>query len=1319
MTPAADWTLSGDLFVGPGSSFNCGSGLAHTISGDLSDDGLFNGGTSGVVMTGAADPVNGASIAGIGSTTFDHLTVAGVVTADSDFGVAGNFINDGTFDGSGSTVTFIGSGPSILGGATTPTPFDFLIIAKNSAVATLAVDLTGLTALTVSSGTLDISTFVITQNALGGALNVAAGALVRIGGAATLPVFDAYSLDPASTVEYYGTASQSIAPVNYGNLLSSSTGARLLPSGTTVGIAGTFVPGANAYTIANSTINYNGGAIQTITAFNYFNLVSSSSGARILGTNGIIGVAGSFTPGASAYTIADSTVNFNGGTQTVPVFTYNNLGIGGSGTKTLAGNITINGSLSLASATLNDAGFTATVKGDADNEATHTGTGKILLASGAVEHALSGGGVYGRLELDDPQGALLDATNLTVNGMLIFTHGNITTTTNKVIIGQAGSVARASGHVVGYLQKFVPTGSAVTNMFEIGGTNNYAPVTVIFTNVTTLGRLVASTTDGDHPDIANSGVSNTRGVNRYWIMTNSATVFGNYSALFNFDAGDVDGAANPANFIVAKKDAGGWTQPAITSRTATNIVARGMTNFSDFVVGESSVPPPTITTQPQSQTVNLGAAAQFNVAATGVGTLTYQWLFNGNPVAGATATNLVIANAQTNDAGTYSVVVDNGSQTTSSGALLTVNQPPTLANISDQSLNELETLTVATSATDPEAGSLTYQLTQFPAGASIDSSGVVSWTPTEAQGPSTNAFTVQVADNGTPPLTDSKSFTVVVNEVNTRPVLTVPATQTIAELTTLSVNATATDSDVPANTLSFALVSGPPGLTVSSGGGITWTPGEAQGPSTNPVTVRVFDNGSPSLGATNTFQVIVTEVNSAPVLTLPADQTIAAQTTLSVNATAVDSDVPANTLTFALVSGPAGLTVSSGGAITWTPTATQGPSTNVVTVRVSDDGSPSLSATNSFRVIVTAANTAPVLTVPSNKTIREILDTLVVTNTATDADVPANTLTFALVSAPVGVNLNPNTGVLSWTPTEAQGPSTNVITVKVSDNGSPSLSATNSFQVIVTEVNSVPALVVPANQTIDELSTLVVTNRAGDPDVPANTFTFSLVSAPTGVSLDANTGVLTWTPTEAQGPSTNPITVRVTDNGTPALSSSRSFTVVVKEVNAAPVLAAIPDRTNYLGTTVTFSATATDPDIPANTLTFTLGTNSPAGAVINPNTGAFQWTIPGPNSSTNSITVVVTDNGSPTLSSSQTFTVVGRIATVPLVLDSQMTNGNFVINFAGIPGEAYRVQATPSLSPPIQWSTLSTNVASTNGLFQFVDTQAKNFPMRFYRAINP
>src|SRR5206468_1921014 len=155
-------------------------------------------------------------------------------------------------------------------------------------------------------------------------------------------------------------------------------------------------------------------------------------------------------------------------------------------------------------------------------------------------------------------------------------------------------------------------------------------------------------------------------------------------------------------------------------------------------------------------------------------------------------------------------------------------------------------------------------------------------------------------------LTDSKSFTVLVNEVNTPPLLTVPGTQTIAEQTLLSVNATATDGDVPANTLTFALVSGPSGLAVSSSGAIAWTPSDAQGPSTTSSTVRLSTTRFRCLTASNSFTVLVTEVNTPPLLTVPGTQTIAEQTLLSVNATATDGDVPANTLTFALVSGPSG-----------------------------------------------------------------------------------------------------------------------------------------------------------------------------------------------------------------------------------------------------------------------------------------------------------------------------------------------------------------------------------------------------------------------------
>src|SRR5205085_738798 len=188
------------------------------------------------------------------------------------------------------------------------------------------------------------------------------------------------------------------------------------------------------------------------------------------------------------------------------------------------------------------------------------------------------------------------------------------------------------------------------------------------------------------------------------------------------------------------------------------------------------------------------------------------------------------------------------------------------------------------------------------------------------------------------------------------------------------------------------------------------------------------------------------------------------------------------------------------------------------------------------------------------------LITFLVTNPPRATLFPYTTLFRSLVSAPTGVLLDANSGVLSWTPTEAQGPSTNLITVKVTDNGAPPLSATNSFTVVVREVNSAPVLTVPADQTINELSTLVVSNTASDADLPTNTLSFGLVSAPTGVLLDANSGVLSWTPTEAQGPSTNLITLKVTDNGAPPLSATNSFTVVVREANSAPVLTVPADQ---------------------------------------------------------------------------------------------------------------------------------------------------------------
>jgi autotransporter-associated beta strand protein len=94
------------------------------------------------------------------------------------------------------------------------------------------------------------------------------------------------------------------------------------------------------------------------------------------------------------------------------------------------------------------------------------------------------------------------------------------------------------------------------------------------------------------------------------------------------------------------------------------------------------------------------------------------------------------------------------------------------------------------------------------------------------------------------------------------------------------------------------------------------------------------------------------------------------------------------------------------------------------------------------------ANRPPVLAPVANATITAG-QTLLLTNTATDADVPAQTLTFSLAASPTGATINTTNGLITWRPAIAQAPFTNRFTVVVTDSGTPAMSATQSFTVTV------------------------------------------------------------------------------------------------------------------------------------------------------------------------------------------------------------------------------------------------------------------------------
>jgi len=91
--------------------------------------------------------------------------------------------------------------------------------------------------------------------------------------------------------------------------------------------------------------------------------------------------------------------------------------------------------------------------------------------------------------------------------------------------------------------------------------------------------------------------------------------------------------------------------------------------------------PPTILTQPQSQTVPAGSNVTFNVVAIGEKPLTYQWQLNGTNIPTATSPSLTLTSVQSRDAGTYTVVIGNSiSSITSDPASLDVKYIYVFAN---------------------------------------------------------------------------------------------------------------------------------------------------------------------------------------------------------------------------------------------------------------------------------------------------------------------------------------------------------------------------------------------------------------------------------------------------------------------------------------------------------------------------------------------------------------------------------------------------------------------------------------------------------------
>ncbi|MCX6296870.1 MAG: hypothetical protein NTX97_12570, partial [Bacteroidetes bacterium] len=470
----ASTTLNSSLLISASTTLATGN-KNLLVGGNFTNNGTFTAGSAIVSLNGTLAQVLG----GTTITAFNNLTVSNasaIVSAATNFSVASS-LNIGAGAILSPNATIIVSGPGTLTGngtarvtriATTP---DFLsqYTISGKTLSGLNVDFIGAgnqSVNTLNYGSLTVSTngsrTVIFPSSIVGVSNIFSPSLI-----ATTYVVS------GNTINMNGTVSQIIPAFNYNNLTSSSTGARTLSSSGTIGVAGVFTPFTNTYTIAGSTIDFNGTVPQSVPAFNYYNLTSSSAGSRTLPATGTVGVASTFIPGTNSFINTGSTINFNGTiSQNLPAFTYNNMITSGSGSKILTGNIIVQTNLTIASnLDVSASNYSITIKKDWVNNGTFSAQNGAVLFNGAAAQTLSGTGstTFNQVDINNTSGGVkLTSGTYILNSVINPLSGNFNTngqnftmlssSSKTARIGQVAATASLSGNFI--IQRYLSSRNA-------------------------------------------------------------------------------------------------------------------------------------------------------------------------------------------------------------------------------------------------------------------------------------------------------------------------------------------------------------------------------------------------------------------------------------------------------------------------------------------------------------------------------------------------------------------------------------------------------------------------------------------------------------------------------------------------------------------------------------------------------------------------------------------------------------------------------------------------------------------------------------------
>ncbi len=529
-----------------------------------------------------------------------------------------------------------------------------------------------------------------------------------------------------------------------------------------------------------------------------------------------------------------------------------------------------------------------------------------------------------------------------------------------------------------------------------------------------------------------------------------------------------------------------------------------------------------------------------------------------------------------------------------------------------------------------------------------EDNGAFYWQTDEANGPGNYQVALRASDAGDELKYVDINLSIEVKEMNQAPVLQVSdAAITVTAGVRLDLLVLAEDLDLPKNTLTFSLTNSPSGMSIDPiTGRITWDT-TIQDLGDHTVVVKVCDDFYPASCVSESFCVTVIEANiPLSVIEIPNNTILE----LALWSCSLEADGGAEAYQWSLVDGPSGMTLVEN-VLSWSPSEAQGNGSSYpVTVRVTDANSDV--AEMSFILTVSEVKTPPIIE-PISENVLRVGDVLNITVLASDSDLPANTLAYSIVAgAPQGMLINPSSGNITFSLSkELYRTDPYLVTVKVEDGSG--LSSQTQFTLRTEYLNGAPTIAGDSTEvTIPELLEANITMLLGWDfyDVDNDELSFELEEgAPPGMSVDLD-GNIFWAPSEEQGPGVYAAFLIVSDLDEVSPSETRrEFTVTVTEVNSEPYFSCSLEKEAIVGETLSLSTVkATDSDIPAQKLTYTLQGSAPSGLRFYSN-GDIIWTPSKDQVGEHFLSILATDNGNPVKSGSATLKItVKESASSPL-----------------------------------------------------------------------